>query len=236
MCEMIYLPLLADDILRLFISLMLFLCCAILSYIFAKKKPWDAAFWICFSISLLAMGGFGYVAHRIYLENTFSYDGFVSGAAFITVCGLLFSKKRYHEFNDSVFSRDALILFATFFVFALIYISTIKYNFECVETFEYFFIDALQIVIYPLLLLFAISAFLYRFSICLSVFAISMALFVVENVIFILNTLMGRVNHLEAFEEVLFASISIVLSCAAILMLASAKKTYMENKKKCLIR
>ncbi|GMN89173.1 hypothetical protein [Francisella sciaenopsi] len=231
MCEMIYLPLLADDLLRLFISIMLFLCCVILSYIFAKRKPWDVAFWICFSISLLGMGSYGYVAHHIYLENTFSYDGFISGAAFVTVCGLLFSRKRYFDFNDNIFSKDALILFATFFVFALIYIFTIKYNFDCVAAFGHFFIDALQIVIYPLLLLFAISAFLYRFSICLSAFAISMALFIVENGVFILNALTGAVKHETAAEEISFATISIVLSCIAVFMLTRAKRIYMESKK-----
>ncbi|AFJ43131.1 hypothetical protein [Francisella orientalis] len=231
MCEMIYLPLLADDLLRVFISIMLFLCCVILSYIFVKRKPWDVAFWICFSVSLFGMGSYGYVAHHIYLENTFSYDGFISGAAFITVCGLLFSRKRYFDFNDNIFSRDALILFATFFVFAFIYIFTIKYNFDCVTAFGHFFIDALQIVIYPLLLLFAISTFLYRFSICLSAFAISMALFIVENGVFILNALTGAVKHKIAVEEISFATISMVLSCIAVFMLTRAKRIYMENKK-----
>lgn len=95
---------------------------------------------------------------------------------------------------------------------------------------DIFFI-ALQIVIYPLLLLFTISAFLYRFSICLSAFAISMALFIVENAVFILNAMTGVVKHEVAIEEISFASVSIVLSCIAVFMLTRAKRIYMESKK-----
>ncbi|MDE4938452.1 hypothetical protein NAI30_11290, partial [Francisella tularensis subsp. holarctica] len=73
----------------------------ILSYIFAKQKTGDNANWICFSIFLFSMGANGYIIHHIYLENTFSYDGFISGAAFITVCWLLFSRKLYINFGYS---------------------------------------------------------------------------------------------------------------------------------------
>lgn len=48
MCEITFIPLLADDVLRLFISFILFLSCVILSYIFAKQKPWDIAFGFAF--------------------------------------------------------------------------------------------------------------------------------------------------------------------------------------------
>ncbi|MWX92353.1 hypothetical protein [Francisella tularensis] len=229
MCEITFIPLLADDVLRLFISFILFLSCVILSYIFAKQKPWDIAFWICFSIFLFSMGGYGYIIHHIYLENTFSYDGFISGAAFITVCGLLFSRKRYINFADSFVNKNTAILIATFVVFALIYILTIRYNFSCVEEPHQFFIDALQIVIYPLLLLFAITAFLYRFAICLSDFAVSMALFIIENILFIAHAIAAQHKYDIVFEEVLFATISIVLSAIAVYILTRAKRIYKEN-------
>lgn len=111
---------------------------------FARKKPWDIAFWICFSIFLFILGGYsyGYVINRIYLENTFSYDGFISGAAFITVCGLLFSRRRYVDFADTFVSKNTAILIATFLVFASIYILTIRYNLGCVEKLhQLFYID-----------------------------------------------------------------------------------------------
>ncbi|AXH30732.1 hypothetical protein CGC44_07805 [Francisella opportunistica] len=230
MCEINFMPLLADDLLRLFISFILFLCCVILSYIFTKKKPWDIAFWICFSIFLFSMSGYGYIIHHIYQENTFSYDGFISGAAFITVCGLLFSRRRYIGFADTFVNKNTAILFATFFVFAFIYILTIKYNLSCVKEPHQFFIDTLQILIYPLLLLFAISAFLYRFSICLSAFAVSMALFIIENILLIAHSLATQHQYEVIFEEILFAIISIVLSTIAVYMLTRAKRIYKENK------
>ncbi|MFV9924741.1 MAG: hypothetical protein AB8U93_03410 [Francisella endosymbiont of Hyalomma scupense] len=238
MCEITFIPLLEDDVLRLFISFILFLCCVILSYIFARKKPWDIAFWICFSIFLFILGGYsysysysyGYVINRIYLENTFSYDGFISGAAFITVCGLLFSRRRYVDFADTFVSKNTAILFATFLVFASIYILTIRYNLGCVEELHQFFIDALQIVIYPLLFLFAISAFLYRFAICLSAFAVSMALFIIENILLIFHAIVAHDQYDIIFEELLFAIISIVLSIISVYMLTRAKRIYKENK------
>ena len=236
MCEITFIPLLTDDVLRLFISFILFLCCVILSYIFARKKPWDIAFWICFSIFLFSLGGYGcgysysYVIHHIYLENTFSYDGFISGAAFITVCGLLFSRRRYVDFADTFVSKNTAILFATFLVFAFIYILTIRYDLGCVEEPHQFFIDALQIVIYPLLLLFAISAFLYRFAICLSAFAVSMALFIIENILFIVHAIAAHDQYDIVFEELLFAIISTVLSTISVYMLTRAKRIYKENK------
>ncbi|AEE26946.1 hypothetical protein [Francisella hispaniensis] len=230
MCEITLIPLLADDVLRLLISFILFLCCVILSYIFAKQKSWDVAFWICFSIFLFSLGGYGYVIHHIYLENTFSYDGFISGAAFITVCGLLFSRRRYVQFVDTFINKNTAILFATFLVFALIYILTIRYNFSCVEEPHQFFIDVLQIVIYPLLLLFAITSFLYRFAVCLSAFAVSMALFIIENILFIVHAIAAQHQYDIVFEELLFAVISIILSTISVYMLNRAKRIYKENK------
>ncbi|MDE4986253.1 hypothetical protein NAI35_09555, partial [Francisella tularensis subsp. holarctica] len=88
--------------------------------------------------------------------------------------------------------KNTAILIANFVVFALIYILTIRYNFSCVEEPHQFLIDALQIVIYPLFLLFAITAFLYRFAICLSAFAVSMALFIIDNIFFIAHAIAAQ--------------------------------------------
>lgn len=232
MCQIAIVPFLADDLLRLLISFLLLLCCIVLSFIFAKKKAWDIAFWISFSLFLFSLGGYGYIVHHIYLANTFSYDGFISGAAFITVCGLLFSRRRYSDFTDKLFSSTrAPILFATFLVFAFIYLQTVKFDFDCIVSRYTLFNDILQIVMYPLLLLFAISAFLYRFSICISVFVVSMALFIVENVVFITHAWVAKIEYQIFVEEIICALISIVLSCVAVFMLTRAKIIYKENKK-----
>ncbi|MDE4969958.1 hypothetical protein NAI63_12150, partial [Francisella tularensis subsp. holarctica] len=78
---------------------------------------------------------------QIYLENTFSYDGFISVAACNTDCGLLYSRKRYINFADSFVNKNTSILIANFVVFALIYILTIRYNLSFVEEPHQFFID-----------------------------------------------------------------------------------------------
>lgn len=231
MCELSFIPVLADDLLRVLISFLLLLCCVILSFIFARKKSWDIAFWICFALFLFSLGGYGYVAHHIYLANTFSYDGFISSAAFITICGLLFSKHRYTEFTDKLFSEKAPILFATFFVFAFIYTLTSNSDFGCIKSYYDFYDKILEIVVYPLLLLFAACTFLYRFAVAISVFAVSMALFIVENVIFIIYACFAKIEHEVFVEEVVCASICIIFSCIAIFMLTRAKRIYKENKK-----
>ncbi|WP_150467899.1 hypothetical protein [Francisella sp. SYW-9] len=229
MCKLGFVPILMDDLLRLLVSVFLFICCVIMGYIFTKKKPWDIPFWIFFALFLFSLGGYGYIIHHIYLENTFSYDGFISGAAFITVCGLLFSKHRYIDFTNKFFSKKTPILLATFFVFAFIYILTIKYDPDCKVFPHEMFITFLQIVVYPLLLLFGISAFLYRFSICISIFAISMALFLVENVLFIAHALVSSIEHEQLLEEISCATISIILSIIAIYILTHSKKVYKER-------
>ncbi|MED7818818.1 MULTISPECIES: hypothetical protein [unclassified Francisella] len=229
MCELSFVPILMDDLLRLLVSLFLFICCVILGYIFSKKKAWDIPFWIFFALFLSSMGGYGYIVHHIYSENTFSYDGFISGAAFITVCGLLFSKHRYVNFSSKFFSKNTPILFATFFVFAFIYILTIRYNPKCSVFPHEIFITILQIVVYPLLLLFGISAFLYRFAICISAFAIGMALFLIENVLFIAHALVAKQGHEQLVEEVTCATVSIILSLIAIYILTHSKRVYKER-------
>ncbi|AIT09417.1 membrane protein [Candidatus Francisella endociliophora] len=230
MCELNFIPVLADDLLRLVISFLLLMCCIILSFIFAQRKPWNIHFWMCFALFLFCLGGYGYVVHHIYLANTFSYDGFISGASFITVCGLLFTKHKYTTFTDKVFSEKAPILFATFFVFAFIYIVTLKSDFGCIRSYYDLFSEILQIVVYPLLLLFAICTFLYRFSICISVFAISMALFIIENIVFITHAWFAKIRHEIFVEEVACASICIVFGCIAIFVLTRAKRIYKESK------
>ena len=230
MCTTYFGPILADDLLRLVLSLALLICCILLSYIFTHKKAWQIPFWLTFVGFLSAMAGYGYLVNHIYLQNTFSYDGFISGAAIISICGLLFSNNdRVVEFSDRVFSKNGPIFFATFIVSSLIYLSTINYNFQCVPSSHEFFIDVLQIVVYPLLLLFAISAFLYRFVICLSAFAICMSLFVIENISFIFHELVIVTEYNILVEEIVCATISILISMVSIYILTKTKRIYKER-------
>ena len=144
MCEISFSPVFMDDALRLALSIFLLLCCIVLGQIFAKRKAWDEAFWVCYAGFLACLAGYGYLVQHIYLQNTFSYDGFISSAAIITVFGLLFSNHgRYVEFSDSVFSKNGPIFFATFILFSLIYLSTVNYNFQCVPSKHQFFVDVL---------------------------------------------------------------------------------------------
>ena len=231
MCTTYFGPILADDILRLVLSSALLVCCIILRYIFIYKKVWDIAFWLTFVAFLSAMTSYGYLVNHIYLQNTLSYDGFISSASIITIFGLLFSNhSRYVEFAKSIFSKNGPIFFATFIVFSLIYLSTVNYNPQCIPSNHQFFVDVLQIVVYPLLLLFAISAFLYRLAICLSVFAICMAVFMIENVFFIFHELVVVKEYNVLIEEVACAVISILISMVAIYILTKTKKVYKGKK------
>lgn len=231
MCNTYLGPIIADDILRLILSFTLLVDCIILRYIFTYKKVWDIAFWITFVGFLSAMATYGYLANHIYLQNTFSYDGFISCGAIISIFGLLFSNHSRHlRFANNVFSRNGPIFFATFIVFSLIYLSTLNYDSHCVPSKYQFFIDILQIVVYPLLLLFSISAFLYRLTICLSAFMICMTLFMIENIFFIYHEFFFVKEYNVLFEEIVCATISAFVSMAAIYILAKTKKNYKEKK------
>jgi hypothetical protein len=226
MCGKPFIPVLVDDLLMLLISFVLFLCSVFLYSILVKKKSWDIGFWLCFSAFLLSLGGYGHVTHHIYMANAFSYDGFISGAAFITICGLLFSKRKYIKFSDSLKSKKAPLMFATFLAFAFIFLLTTKYKNDCFISFYDLFINILETVVYPLLLLFGISTFLYRFSICLSVFAVSLALFLVQNFTFIANALIVKD---VVTNEMLCSFLSLCFNIAAIYILTRAKRIYKER-------
>lgn len=231
MCDFHFGPMIADDFLRLILTFFLCAACVSLHFIVAKKKAWDIWFWVCLIGFLSSLAVYGQVVHHIYLQNTFSYDGFISGGAIITILGLLFSGKRYVAFSDTVFSKNGPILFATFIVFGLIYMSTVNYSFSCVPNIYQLSIDILHIYIYPLLLLFTINAFLYRFIICISMFVICMALFIIQNMVFIFRALTFQHGYDVLVEEMICASFSIVLSVFAILVLTKTKKVYKGRKK-----
>ncbi len=230
MCNTHFGPMMADDLLRLVLTFffMCLLCDTLFHYY--SKKVWDIAFWFSFVGFLSVLAIYGNIVEHIFLANTFSYDGFISGAAIITIFGLLFSKPRYIAFADSVFSKNGPILFTTFIVFALIYLSTVNYSIGCVSSAQQFFIDVLHIFIYPLLLLFAVLGFLFRFIICISVFAVCMALFIIQNVVFIFRALTLQHNHDVLIEEIICSCVSIVLSMFAIFILTKAKKVYKDRK------
>ncbi len=230
MCTVLINPTYIDSLLRLLLSLFLFGCCIILSMIFSKKKAWDEAFWVCFSGFVICLAGYGYTVHQIYLANTLSYDGFVAVSGILVVIGLLFAKRKYVPFSDKMLCKNTPILVATFVVFSLIYLSTVNYGFGCVANKYELSVKILEIVIYPLLLLFAIVTFLYRFAICLSVFAVCMALFLIENVFFIFYEWLVVTEYNILVEEVGCAVVSILISMMAIYILTRAKRIYKEKK------
>ncbi|AXA33252.1 hypothetical protein [Francisella adeliensis] len=224
MCETQYSLMIADDFIRLILTFFLCSSCVILYFIVVKRKVWDIPFWFCLVGFLSSLAIYGHIVQHIFLQNTFSYDGFISGAAIITILGLLFSKRRYIAFSSTVFSKDSPILFATFIVFGLIYLSTVDYDADCVANVYQLSIDILHIYVYPLLLLFTISAFLYRFTICISAFAICMALSIVHNIVFMFRALTFQHSYNVLVEEMICSSISIVLSVFAILVLTKTKR------------
>lgn len=230
MCEIMFGPMVADDFLRLMLTFFLCALCLVLYFIIIKKKIWDIPFWFCFLGFLGSLAIYGHVVDHIFLRNTFSYDGFISGASIITILGLLFSKKRYVAFSDSVFSKNGPILFVTFIIFGLIYLSTVKYSIDCLPNVYQLCVDILHIYVYPVLLLFAVTAFLYRFIICVSALAICMVLFMMQNMVFVFRALTSQHNYDVLIEEIVCSSISILLSIFAILILTRAKNVYKGRK------
>ena len=221
-----------DEMYRLLLSFFLFWCCFILSEIFTKKKSWDMIFWICFAIFLVSLAGYGHIVHHIYLKNTFSYDGFISSASFLTIVGILFGQKRYIKFSDKIISKSTPMMLALFTVFAFIYVSTIDFDPACVTTISEFFNELLQVVVYPLMLLFAITAFLFRFSVCGTVFLIYLMIFVTASFINMIDRLTAIIPDVMLTEETIFSIISIVFTLASITVLVRAKKIYRKNKKR----
>ncbi|QIV95008.1 hypothetical protein [Allofrancisella frigidaquae] len=228
MCDFTYVPMFGDEFLRLILSILLFFCCVILAQIFMYKKNWGVAFWSCFAIFLVVLGGYGYVIHRLYLENTFSYDGFISGAGFLTVVGLLFSKSKGEEiiFNDKLINNDTPMFLTSFIVFSIIYVLTVDYNFECIYDASQLFIEALQIIVYPVLLLLGLTAFLFRFVVCIYVFAICMALFIIEDMVSVYYILSLITDESITVETMMLAIISTIISIMSICILIKAKRVY----------
>lgn len=223
-------PVVVDDFLRLMLTFFLCSSCVVLHFIVVKRKAWDISFWFCFAGFLISLAIYGYIVQHVFLQNRFSYGGFISGAAIITILGLFFSKKRYVAFSGTVFSKNGPILFATFIIFGLIYLSTLNYHFDYMRDVYQLYIDMLHIYIYPFLLLFTISAFLYRFVICVSIFAICMALFIVQNTIFLFRALTFQHSYNVLVGEKICSSVSVVLGIFAILVLTKTKKIYKGKK------
>ena len=231
MCEFILKPILADEILRMILSFFLLMCAYILKKILVDRKLWDVAFWVSFAAFVFSLAMYGYVVRHIYMENTFSYDGFVSGAAIITVCGLLFTKKRYVEFSDKFFCKNTPMVIASFTVFALVYLLTMNYNFSCSGDYYSFAINFMQIIIYPLMILFAITTFFFFFTITVNVFAICSVFFIIENVAFIAYMLL--VDDSQLIEGgIFFISVSVVLSMASLCVLINTIRLHKEKRKK----
>ncbi|WP_234385050.1 hypothetical protein [Allofrancisella guangzhouensis] len=193
-----------------------------------NRKNWSVAFWICFAVFLAILGGYGYVIHHLYLENTFSYDGFISGAGFLAVVGLLFSNSndKENDFNNKFVNKDTPMFLASFIVFSIIYILTVDYNIECIYGVSQFFMDVLQVVIYPVLLLFGLTAFLFRFVLCIYVFAICMALFVIEDLVSVYYTLSFIADEFVIAETLVSAVISTIISIVSVCILMRAKRIY----------
>ncbi|MED7818819.1 MULTISPECIES: hypothetical protein [unclassified Francisella] len=219
MCKLGFALIPLDDPFRLTGVLILFVCWYILRQIVINEKKWDALFWVFFALFLLSLSVYGYLMSYLYSQDIFSYDVIIYGAIFITACGLLFSKNRSGSFRKNLTDRRAMALFITFFVFALLYILTLNFNFNCSTTSYWVFIILLQIVVYPLILLFGIVAFLYRFSICFSVFMIAMVLFLVEDVLFVIDAIINISNYETLLVRVIFCLVYFIYGLVSIYIL-----------------
>ena len=181
--EVIFNALSVDHTVRLMLSMMILVICMTLKKIMLDKKPWDVLFWVLMLVFLSCFGFYGYVSHSIYVANTFSYDGFLSCAAFLSITGILFSSQRYVGFSDKFFgSKNAVLFCATFIVFSVIYIATIDYDIADPSYIEHVYVDVIKIILYPLVMIFTLSAFLFRYSMCLPALSFFVIIFSIKSV------------------------------------------------------
>ncbi|WP_150467898.1 hypothetical protein [Francisella sp. SYW-9] len=159
MCSLSFVLVPLADPFRLTGLLILFLCWYVLRQTVIYGRKWDTLFWIFFSLFLLSLATYGYLIAHVYAKNTFSYNTIIYCAVVVVICGLLLSKNRSLKFESDLMSKRAIFLFVPFFVFGLLYLLTLDFDFNCSATPYWVFIILLQVVVYPMLLLFGILAF-----------------------------------------------------------------------------
>lgn len=219
MCSLSFVLVPLADPFRLTELLVLFLCWYILRQIVINKKKWDGLFWTFFSLFLLSLATYGYLMSHVYAKNTFSYNVIIYCAAIIVICGLLLSKNRTLKFESDLVSKRAIFLFIPFFVFGLLYLLTLDFDFNCSATPYWVFIILLQVVVYPTLLLFGILAFLCRLSACFTAFMAAMALFLVECALFVIDAVINATSYGELLTRLFFCTIYFVYAGISIYIL-----------------
>lgn len=219
MCNLGFVLVPLADPFRLTGLLILFLCWYVLRQIVINEKKWDALFWLFFASFLVSLVSYGYLKNHLYAENIFSYDVIIYCAVVIVICGLLFSKNRCINFENNLMSKRAIFLFITFVGFALLYVLTLNFDFNCSTTPYLVFIILLQIIVYPLLLLFGIIAFLYRFSSCFTVFMAAMTLFLVECALFIVDSIINSASYGILMIRLFFCLIYFIYGSVSIYIL-----------------
>ncbi|MED7788084.1 hypothetical protein [Francisella sp. 19X1-34] len=219
MCSLSFVLVPLADPFRLTGLLILFLCWYSLRQIVISKRKWDTLFWVLFSLFLLSLVIYEYLMSHVYAKNIFSYNVIIYCAAIIVICGLLLSRNRSLKFENSIKSKRAIFLFVPFFIFGLLYLLTLDFNFDCSATPYWVFIILLQVIVYPMLLLFGILAFLCRLSACFTAFIAAMALFLVECALFVVDAIINTASYGELLMRLVFCLIYFVYAGMSIFIL-----------------
>jgi hypothetical protein len=203
------------------LSIMMLAICITLKKIMVDKKAWDVLFWVLMLVFLSCFGFYGYVSHSIYVANTFSYDGFLACAAFLSITGILFSSQRYVGFSDKFFgSRYAHLFSATFIVFSIIYIATIDYDIAEPSYIAHVYVDIIKIVLYPLVMIFTLSAFLFRYSVCLPALAFFVIIFTIKSVAAIIYAEVYLPEGINITHQIVVILITIFICALSVIILA----------------
>lgn len=219
--EVIFNALSVDHTVRLMLSMMMLVICITLKKIMLDKKAWDVLFWVLMLVFLSCFGFYGYVSHSIYVANTFSYDGFLVCAAFLSITGILFSSQRYVGFSDKFSgSRNSFLFSATFIVFSIIYIATIDYDIAKPSYIAHVYVDVIKIVLYPLVMIFTLSAFLFRYTMCLPALAFVVIIFTIKSVAAIIYAEVFLPDGINITHQIVVILITILFCALSVIILA----------------
>lgn len=219
MCSLSFVLVPLVDPFRITGLLILFLCWYTLRQIVIYNRKWDTLFWVFFSLFLLSLVIYGYLMNQIYAKNTFSYNVIIYCAAVIVIFGLLLSKNRSLKFENDPVSKRAIFLFVPFFVFGVLYLWTLDFNFNCSATPYWVFIILLQVIVYPTLLLFGILAFLCRLSACFVAFMAAMSLFLVECGLFVVDAIINASDYKVLLTRLFFCLVYLIYCGVSIYIL-----------------
>jgi hypothetical protein len=123
-------------------------------------------------------------------------------------------------FSDKFFgSRNAFLFCATFIVFSVIYIATINYDVAEPAYIAHIYVDTVKIVLYPLVMIFTLSAFLFRYTVCLPALAFFVAIFTIKSVAAIIYAEVFLPEGINITHQIVVILITILFCSLSVIIL-----------------